>query len=82
MPGRSKSPRKRTPITKRLGAAVRLRRKKLTITQEELAERAGVSKNYVGTVERGEQELSVTLLIQFADGLSCRASALMAEAGY
>jgi transcriptional regulator with XRE-family HTH domain len=82
MPGRSKSPRKRTPITKRLGMAVRQRRKQLRFTQEELAERASVSKNYVGTVERGEQELSVTTLISFADGLGCRASALMSDAGY
>jgi transcriptional regulator with XRE-family HTH domain len=82
MPGRHRSPKKRTPIAKRLGAAVRQRRTQLTLTQEELAEQAGVSKNYVGTIERGEQELSVTLLISFADGLSCRASVLMADAGY
>ena len=81
MPGRH-SPKKRTPIAKRLGAAVRQRRTRLTLTQEELAERAGLSKNYIGNIERGEQELSVSLLISFADGLSCRASALMADAGY
>ena len=44
--------------------AVNLRRKRhdLQMTQEELAERAGLSARYVGAIERGDVSASVTVL--------------------
>jgi hypothetical protein len=44
--------------------AVNLRRKRhdLEMTQEELAERAGLSARYVGAIERGDVSASVTVL--------------------
>jgi transcriptional regulator with XRE-family HTH domain len=39
-------------------------------TQEELADRVGLSVRYVGQVERGEASMSVTVLGQFADALA------------
>ena len=39
------------------------------MTQEELAERAGLSARYVGAVERGDESASVTVLGQIAEAL-------------
>jgi len=39
------------------------------LTQEELADRAGLSARYVGAIERGDVSASVTVLGQIADAL-------------
>jgi transcriptional regulator with XRE-family HTH domain len=48
-----------------------LRRKRhdQKMTQEELAERAGLSARYVGAIERGDVSASVTVLGQIAEAL-------------
>ena len=48
-----------------------LRRKRhdQQMTQEELAERAGLSTRYVGAIERGDVSASVTVLGQIAEAL-------------
>jgi transcriptional regulator with XRE-family HTH domain len=52
--------------------AVNLRRARhgLKLTQEELAERSGLSSRYIGAVERGDVSASVTVLGQIADALN------------
>ena len=51
--------------------AVNLRRKRhdLQMTQEELAERAGLSARYVGAIELGDVSASVTVLGRIAKAL-------------
>ena len=51
--------------------AMNLRRKRhdQQMTQEELAERAGLSTRYVGAIERGDVSPSVTVLGQIAEAL-------------
>ena len=51
--------------------AMNLRRKRHErhMTQEELAERAGLSTRYVGAIERGDVSASVTVLGQIAEAL-------------
>ena len=39
------------------------------MTQEELAERAGLSARYLGAIERGDVSASVTVLGQIAEAL-------------
>ena len=39
------------------------------MTQEELAERAGLSARYIGAIERGDVSASVTVLGQIAEAL-------------
>jgi transcriptional regulator with XRE-family HTH domain len=46
-------------------------------TQEELADRVGLSVRYVGQVERGQASMSVTVLGQFADALATDATELV-----
>ena len=46
-------------------------------TQEDLAERAGVSSRYVGAIERADASASVTILGQIATALSVEPGALL-----
>jgi transcriptional regulator with XRE-family HTH domain len=39
------------------------------LTQEELADRAGLSMRYIGAIERGDVSASVTVLGQIAEAL-------------
>ena len=59
--------------------AVNLRRLRHAkkITQEELAERAGLSARYVGGIERADVSASVTVLGRIADALEVEAPELV-----
>ena len=63
--------------------AVNLRRKRhdLQMTQEELAERAGLSARYVGAIERGDVSASVTVLGQIAEAFGAEPGDLLKRAG-
>lgn len=63
-----------------LGNAVRELRREREMSQEDLADLAGLSGNYVGDTERGERNISVRTLWQLADGLGVPASELLARA--
>ena len=65
----------------RLGAAVRIRRKALALSQEQLAERSGFHRNYIGKIERGEQNVTVGNLLRIAEAIECPAHELLQEAG-
>jgi transcriptional regulator with XRE-family HTH domain len=47
------------------------------MTQEELAEKAGLSARHVGAIERAEDSASITALGQIADALEVDASELV-----
>ncbi len=47
------------------------------LTQEELADRAGLSMRYVGAIERGDVSASVTVLGQIADALGIEPGELL-----
>ncbi|MDR1496925.1 MAG: helix-turn-helix transcriptional regulator [Puniceicoccales bacterium] len=68
-------------VAKRLGSAVREQRKALKLTQEQLAEKAALSTNYVGNIERGEYDMTVAVLNRVASALSTSPSVLLAQAG-
>lgn len=63
--------------------AVNLRRRchDLKMTQEELAERAGLSARYVGAIERGDVAASVTVLGQIAEALGSEPGDLLKRVG-
>ena len=48
---------------------LRRKRHEQHVTQEDLAERAGLSARYVGAIERGDVSASVTVLGQIAEAL-------------
>jgi len=51
------------------GQTVRRRREALSMTLEQLAERAGLSPNYVGSVENGRRDPSLSTVLALAKGL-------------
>jgi transcriptional regulator with XRE-family HTH domain len=51
------------------GREVRRRRVALGLTIEQLAERADLSPNYVGTVETGKRDPSLSTILALAKGL-------------
>lgn len=52
-----------------LGQRLRHLRKEKLLTQEEMAERAGLNAKYYAQVERGQRNISIGSLNQIADGL-------------
>lgn len=60
-----------------VGALVRARRLDLALSQEELAHRAGLHRTYVGSVERGERNVSVANLYALADAMDVKAGELL-----
>ena len=51
------------------GSTVKRRREALGLTLEQLAERAGLSPNYIGTVENGRRDPSLSTVLALAKGL-------------
>ena len=61
--------RKKADIRERFGDAVKVRREELGLTQEELAERAGIHRTYLSDVERGGRNLSLVNIERLAVAL-------------
>lgn len=60
------------------GANLRTVRLFKRVTQEQLAELTGLHPNYVGSVERGERNVSIVNIQKFVDGLGVDAGTLFA----
>ena len=61
-----------TTIEKRFGMRIRELRMLQEISQEELAWRCQLSKNYVSDVERGRRNVSLKAIDKFAKGLDVK----------
>ena len=55
-----------------LGEAIRARRKKARLSQEQLAEKADLTRNYIGDIERAEKKITLETLAKIAKALKCR----------
>ena len=54
-----------------LGSRIRAQRKRIGLTQEELALVAGVDRSYFGAVERGERNITFMVLYRLCGALRC-----------
>jgi transcriptional regulator with XRE-family HTH domain len=61
-----------------LGQAVRKKRLQLGLSQERLAEKAGLHWTYIGGIERGERNVSLLNIVKIARALGATPSHLMA----
>lgn len=59
------------------GAEVRRRRKAKKLTLEKLAGKSGLSPNYLGGVERGDRDPSLSTVFALAKGLGVSAGELL-----
>jgi transcriptional regulator with XRE-family HTH domain len=58
-----------TDLRHAVGRRVRECRTELRLSQESLAERANLHRNYIGSIERGERDMGVNALARLADAL-------------
>jgi transcriptional regulator with XRE-family HTH domain len=65
---------------KRLGEAVRAARKERGMSQEALADAAGIDRSHMGKIERGERNVTLLNVTRIAKAIGCKASDLLASA--
>ncbi len=68
-----------TEINHALGKVISQYRTAAKISQEELADRAGIHRTYVSQIERGLKSPTLSILIQISKSLNTTASILIAE---
>jgi transcriptional regulator with XRE-family HTH domain len=66
---------------KRLGEAVRASRKARALSQEALADAAGIDRSHMGKIERGERNVTLLNVARIAKAVGCKPSDLLASAG-
>ena len=64
-------------LSRRFGRVIRRRREAAGLSQEELAFRAGVTRNYVSLVERGHRNPSLNVIGMLALGLQTTIASLI-----
>ena len=64
---------------KAFGLRIRLLRTARRLSQQQLADRAGLTRNYVSAIERGTQTIDLIRLHQLADALNVPLPALVSD---
>lgn len=62
-----------------LGKRIRMHRRSLHMTQEELAEQCGISVSFLGHVERGTRKASLETLVSFCNVLQISPTVLLQD---
>jgi XRE family transcriptional regulator, regulator of sulfur utilization len=62
-----------------VGGTIRIYRKQAGLTQEKLAEKSDLHHNFIGELERGNMETSLSSLLKIAKALKVRVRDLVAE---
>lgn len=64
-----------------LGQSVRARREEVELSQDELAWRSETHRAYMGTIERGGQNITIFKLFQIARALGVKPSDILKDIG-
>lgn len=65
------------PILLHFGQSVQLHRKALGLSQEQLADKAGVHRTYIGMIERAEKNITLCNMEKIAKALDTSISSLL-----
>ena len=65
----------------RIGEAIRAARKERGLSQEALADAAGIDRSHMGKIERGERNVTLLNLLRVAQALGTRPSTLLLNSG-
>ena len=71
--------RAKPDIRERFGFAVKVYREELGLTQEDLAEKAGIHRTYLSDIERGSRNVSLLNIERLASALSLSLSELFQQ---
>ncbi len=71
----SKKPK--SAVCAKFGEAMRVTRERSGYSQERFAQHSGLDRSYVGAIERGEFNVSLTTMVRIAVALNTKASALL-----
>ena len=67
---------RRTTVLARFGKTLRELRTERGLSQDELAARAGLDRNYIGMIERGERNPAIVNVVKIAEALGVPPSEL------
>lgn len=65
----------------RVGEAIRAARKERGLSQEALADAAGIDRSHMGKIERGERNVTLLNLLRVTRALGTQPSNLLIDAG-
>jgi transcriptional regulator with XRE-family HTH domain len=65
----------------KVGRAIRAERKAVGLSQEALADAAGIDRSHMGKIERGERNVTLLNVARIADALDRKPSDLLMAAG-
>lgn len=65
----------------RLGTAIRQRRLSIPLSQEALADSAGIDRSHMGKIERGERNVTFLNIVRIANAVHCKPSEILQDSG-
>lgn len=68
-----------TLVKANFGSRVRALRMEKKLSQEDLGDLTGLDRTYIGSVERGERNVSLINIYKFADGLGVSVAELLSD---
>lgn len=66
-------------VRQKIGCRIREIRENMHISQEDLGFRAGLHRTYIGSVERGERNLSIDAIEKIAKGLRVKIKSIFED---
>lgn len=65
----------------RLGQSIRAHRTAMGLSQEALADAAGIDRSHMGKIERGERNVTLLNILRIASAIDKKPSEVLADAG-
>ena len=78
---RTSPPIRLRPVLGSVGNVVRKRREDIGLSQDELGHLAGLHRTYIGSVERGERNVTLVSLITICEALQLQPHELLRRSG-